>query len=190
MTNVIDLETILRNNPDLDALLDRFAEIALPDAWIVAGSLAQTVWNHRFGLAAKHGIGDIDLVYFDPDLTEATEEAHAQRLPALFPELSAWLDVKNQARVHQWYGEKFGRPLTPYTSTPNAIATYPTTATSVGIRRLDGQTEICAPFGLADLFAGIVRPNKALVTETVYAAKATRWRAAWPGLTIIPWDAA
>lgn len=34
MTNVLDLETILRNNPDLAVLLDRFAEIALPDAWL------------------------------------------------------------------------------------------------------------------------------------------------------------
>ena len=189
MTNVADLESILRNNPDLAALLDRFAEIALPDVWIVAGCIAQTVWNHRFGLAAGHGIGDIDLVYFDPDLSETTEEAHAQRLRAQFPALTTWLDVKNQARVHQWYSDKFGRPLTPDRSTPDAIATYPTTATSVGIRRHAGQTEICAPFGLQDLFAGIVRPNKVLVTETVYAAKATRWRAVWPGLTIIPWTA-
>ena len=40
MTNVNDLESILRNNPDLAALLDRFAEIALPDARIVADSIA------------------------------------------------------------------------------------------------------------------------------------------------------
>lgn len=178
---------LLRRNPDLATLLDRFAEIALPDAWIVAGSLAQTFWNHRFGLAPTHGIGDIDLVYFDPDLSETAEEAHAKRLRALFPKLTAWLDVKNQARVHHWYENKFARPLTPYTSTPAAIATYPTTATSIGVRTAHGLMEICAPHGLEDLMAGIVRPNKTLVTETVYAAKAERWRATWPGLTIIPW---
>lgn len=183
-----DLAATLRTNPDLATLLDRFAEIALPDAWLVAGAIAQTVWNHRFALPPSHGIGDIDLVYFDPDLSETTEETHATRLRALFPTLSAWLDVKNQARVHQWYEEKFARPLAPYQTTPAAIATYPTTATSLGVR-MNGQTlEICAPYGLDDLMAGIVRPNRTLVTETVYAAKAARWRTAWPGLTILPWE--
>ena len=48
---------------------------------------------------------------------------------------------------------------------------------------------IVAPFGLDDLFALVVRPNKALVTQAVYEAKAARWRQHWPGLTIIPWNA-
>ena len=57
-----DLEAVLRGNPWLAALLDRFDSIALPDCWIVAGALAQTVWNHRFGLPPTTGIADIDIV--------------------------------------------------------------------------------------------------------------------------------
>ena len=185
-----DLEAVLRTNPDLATLLDRFAELALPEAWIVAGCLAQTVWNQLFALPPGHGIADIDLVYFDPDLSEATEAAHEARLHDLFPAVSARLDVKNQARVHQWYETKFGRPLAPYNSVPQAIATYPTTATSVGVRISNGNLEFCAPFGLADLLGAIVRPNRALVTEAVYNAKTTRWRDLWPGLDIIPWQQA
>lgn len=180
MTN---LEPILRSNPHLATLLDNFASLALPEPWIVAGALAQTVWNHRYALPPTHGIADIDLVYFDPDLSEATEAAHQSRLantPIRF-------DVKNQARVHQWYEAKFGRPLAPYRSVPEAIATYPTTATAIGVRMQNGTMELCAPFGTADLFAGIVRPNKALVTEAAYTAKAARWRRLWPELQILPW---
>ena len=51
----------------------------------------------------------------------------------------------------------------------------------------NGKMELCAPFGTADLFAGIVRPNKALVTEQAYTAKAARWRRLWPELRILPW---
>lgn len=102
--------------------------------------------------------------------------------------MSARLDVKNQARVHQWYEAKFGRPLAAYTSAPAAIATYPTTATCIGIRPGAEGLEITAPFGLADLWAGIVRPNKTLVTEDIYRAKAARWRALWPHLAIRPWN--
>ncbi len=178
-----DLEPILRSNPHLATLLDNFASLTLPEPWLVAGALAQTVWNHRYALPPTHGIADIDIVYFDPDLSEATEAAHQSRLthPAIR------LDVKNQARVHQWYEAKFGRPLAPYPSVPAAIATYPTTATAIGVRMKSGTMELCAPFGTDDLLAGIVRPNKAVVTEAAYTAKAARWRRLWPKLQILPW---
>lgn len=181
------LEAVLRSNPDLATLLDRFAAIALPEAWLVAGALVQTVWNHRFALPPTHGIADIDLVYFDPDLSEETEAAHQARLRALFPLLTARLDLKNQARVHQWYAAKFGKPLAPYRSVPDAIATYPTTATALGVRMHQGRMELCAPFGTHDLLGGTVRPNKVLVTREVYEKKAARWRRLWPELAILAW---
>jgi len=182
-----DLETILCGNPWLAALLDRFDSIALPDAWIVAGAVVQTVWNHRFGLLPTTGIADIDIVYFDPDLSADAETAHAERLRVAFADLPVWLDVKNQARVHLWYQARFGVALAPYPSTAAAIATYPTTATAIGVRRVAGRFDICAPFGTDDLFAGVVRPNRALVTEDIYRKKAARWAAIWP-LTIRAWD--
>jgi hypothetical protein len=187
LTAAAELQAVLRTNPDLATLLDRFAELDLPEAWIVAGCLAQTVWNHRYALPPGHGIADIDIVYFDPDLSDAAEAANEARLRRIFPTLAARVDAKNQARVHQWYEAKFGRPLAPYVSVPQAIATYPTTATSIGIRIANGAPEICAPYGLADLSAGIVRPNRTLVTEAVYNAKTSRWRGLWPGLEIVPW---
>lgn len=183
MPDAARLEIIARTNPDLAALLDDFAAIALPDAWIVAGALAQTVWNAHFALPPTHGIADIDIVYFDPDLSEAREAAHQARLRARFPNLAARLDVKNQARVHHWYEARFARPLAPYRSVPDAIATYPTTATCLGLR----PGAICAPYGTEDLWSAIVRPNKVLVTEAVYAQKTARWRRLWPGLEILPW---
>ena len=182
-----DLEPILRTNPWVAALLDRFDTIALPDCWIVAGALVQTVWNHRFGMPPTTGIADIDIVYFDPDLSAEAETAHAERLRLAFADLPVWLDVKNQARVHLWYEARFGVALAPYPSTAAAIATYPTTATATGVRMATRQFETCAPFGLDDLFAGVVRPNRVLVTEDVYAAIASRWAAIWP-VTVHPWN--
>ena len=38
-------------NPHNAALLERLPFLGLPDAWLVAGSLFQTVWNLRSGLA-------------------------------------------------------------------------------------------------------------------------------------------
>lgn len=96
--------------------------------------------------------------------------------------------MKNQARVHIWYEDKFGYSIKPYTSTDEAITTFPTTATAVGIRPLDNRLALCAPYGLSDLLAPVVRVNKKQVTREIYEKKIARWRQLWPDLEIIPWD--
>src|ERR1700691_1657431 len=79
-----ELQSLLSRNPVIAELLARFEEIALPDAWLGGGCLAQTVWNAAAGNDPCHGIRDIDLIYHDPaDLSEATEHAHEQRLRAM-----------------------------------------------------------------------------------------------------------
>src|SRR5262249_32153534 len=89
------LEAALVQTPRLGALPDRFGAIGLPDAWLVAGCLAQTVWNLAAGRPADAGIKDVDLIYFDPgDLSAATEAAHERRLRERFPHAVAALDVK------------------------------------------------------------------------------------------------
>ncbi|WP_234822739.1 nucleotidyltransferase family protein [Ensifer adhaerens] len=195
----MELQAIIRKSPLLTAVLDHWNHVALPDAWLAAGAIAQTVWNHAFAMPPTHGIGDIDIVYFDgDDLSEEAEAGHAVRIGSLFAALPVRIDVKNEARVHLWYEEKFGRPIRPYASTPAAIATFPTTATAIGIRPShDGPEvcgpetcglEICAPFGLADLLSLVVRANKSQITREIFERKVNRWRALWPGLTIERWD--
>ena len=116
-----------------------------------------------FGLPATHGISDIDLVYFDgDDLSQGAEASHAARIGALFADLGLWVDVKNEARVHLWYAEKFGNTLAPYVSTEDAITTFPTTATAVGVQPRAN--------GLACLLAlrpvGSAWPDRAAQQET------------------------
>lgn len=76
----------------------------------------------------------------------------------------------------------------PYTSAMQAIATFPTTATSIGVRPGAEGLALHAPFGTADLFGAIVRPNKAQITRAIYEAKVLRWLAMWPRLKIIEWE--
>ena len=184
------LASIVRESALLGEIIGRWDEVGLPDGWLVAGAVAQTVWNRLFGLPGVHGIADIDLIYFDAsDLSPETEADHAARIAAAFRHLPVGLDVKNQARVHLWYEARFGYPIEPYRSARSAIATFPTTATAVGIRPGTEGLELAAPFGLADLLGGIVRPNKTQITREIYAAKVARWLECWPSLTIVDWDA-
>lgn len=183
------LEAQLRENSWLWEILRRFDGIGLPDCWLVAGCLAQSVWNLAGGHPAGFGIKDADLVYFDAaDLSAQSEAAHEERLRAAFGDLPVTLDVKNEARVHLWYERVFGYSISPYRSTADAIASFPTTATALGVRRKDGIFECCAPFGLDDLFALRVRPNKRQITPAIYAGKLERWRPLWPHVTFLAWE--
>ncbi|TBY61832.1 nucleotidyltransferase family protein [Rhizobium leguminosarum bv. viciae] len=135
-----------------------------------------------------HGINDIDIVYFDSnDLSENAEAEHAARVRRAFSDLPVWIDVKNEARVHLWYEAKFGYPINRYISTTDAIATFPTTATAVGLCPRNGSLELCAPFGLSDLLDGVVRPNKRQIRREIYEQKASRWVKLWPKLSVVDW---
>jgi hypothetical protein len=183
------LRQVLSGSPIVAPVIDRWPDIGLPDCWLAAGCLAQTVWNDAFGLPARHGISDIDLVYFDGgDLSAGTEAGHAARIRALFAELGLWVDVKNEARVHLWYAEKFGTALAPYVSTEDAITTFPTTATAVGVQPDANGLRIFSPYGLSDLLGGVVRPNKKQITRPIYEAKVKKWLALWPRLRVVDWD--
>jgi hypothetical protein len=183
------LTSALASSPLLAPVLHRWTDIRLPNGWLAAGAVAQTVWNvaHRFPPEAN--IRDIDLIYFDADdLSAEAEAGNESRIRGLFADLYVAVDVKNEARVHLWYPAKFGYSIAPYRSAEEAVATFPTTSTAVGVRPYGPQLDICAPFGLDDLFGLVVRPNKAQITRAIYEAKVARWRLHWPDLKICDWD--
>jgi hypothetical protein len=100
------------------------------------------------------------------------------------------VQIRNQARVHLWYEEKFGTPCPPHQSTEAAIDTYEATAACLGVRtEPSGRWRVYAPHGLSDVFNLVVRPNPVLAPPGVYRAKTERWRRQWPALTVLPWPA-
>ena len=188
MNDTERLQTIILASPLLRPILDDWEKVALADGWLAGGSIAQTVWNSVFGFPPLHGISDVDIAYFDPaDLSEAAEAQHTARIHDALA-LPVRIDVKNEARVHLWYAAKYGYAIPPYTSATNAIATFPTTATAVGIQPGAERLTLHAPYGLTDLLGAIVRPNKTQITRDIYEAKTARWKATWPDLAVIGWD--
>jgi hypothetical protein len=179
---------ILESNPVTETLLRDMRLLRLDHCYIGAGCVAQTIWNHASGMPLNYGITDIDLVYFDADLSPDKENSLIEDARRLFGHLPIRLDVKNQARVHLWYERHFGYPIRPYASLEDAINSWPTTATAIGVRRDEhGVWRIYAPYGLNDLFGLIVRPNKVQITQEIYEKKTNRWASLWPRLKILPW---
>ncbi len=180
---------VLLRNQTLAEVLTRAAVLALPGWYLVAGCLYQTVWNVVTDRPAQAGILDYDLAYYDAsDLSWAGEDAVIQAGSRLFGDLPAPVQIRNQARVHLWYAQKFGAPCPPHDSTESAIDTFEATTACLGVRLEPGDRwRVYAPHGLGDVFNLVVRPNPVLAPRHVYQAKTTRWQREWPSLSVLPW---
>lgn len=176
----------LLRNPNNAAILAALPALQLPDAWLVAGCLFQTVWNLRDGREPTEDIKDYDLFYFDAaDLSAAAEQAVQQRVDAALGHLGVPIEAKNQARVHTWYEDWFGHPYEALQSSRDGIARFLVPCTCVGVRpAAAGGIEVCAPHGLDELYAGLLRPNPLLDHRTLFQAKAASYQARWPGLRV------
>ena len=182
LTEILGLNKVLYN------VIEKAVETGLSNYYIGAGCITQTVWNYQMGLDLINGISDIDFVYYDDsDLSFEAENAVIERITSIMERCPIKLDIKNQARVHLWYKERFGYDIKPYKSVEEAINTWPATATSVGVRLEKDRLKVYAPFGLNDLFGMIVRANKSQITEKIYIDKVDKWSKKWSALTIIPW---
>jgi len=173
-------------NPFNAAILDEIHRLALPDAWLVAGCLVQTVWNVLTGRPIDHGIADYDVFYFDSDTSWEAEDAVIRKLHAQLAHLGPKVEIRNQARVHLWYPGKHGLPYPPLMRATDGIDRFLTENTQVGIHPAGGDFDIYAPHGFDDIAKLIVRPNRAPnFSAANYAAKAARWKTLWPEITVI-----
>jgi uncharacterized protein len=177
-------------NPVHEIIAEELARLALPDAWIVAGCLVQTVWNVQTARAVDHGIADYDIFYFDPDTSWQAEDAVIRKLQGRFAGTSARVEVRNQARVHLWYPQKHRLPYPALHCSSQGIDRFLTKNTQVGIRRTQSGHEVYAPNGFDDIARMIVRPNHGPnFSAANYEAKAGRWKKLWPEITVLPADA-
>ena len=164
-------------------------DVDAPDWLIAAGAIRDAVWDDLHGRPLTTPPRDLDLGFFDPD--DLTPERDAEVEAALrrrAPDLP-W-DAKNQAAVHLWYPDRFGIEVEPFGATAEAIATFPETASCVGVRLLpDDEILVVAPHGLDDLFACVCRHNPTRVPADYYAGRVAEkaWGTRWPKLRYAPY---
>ncbi|MFF1925135.1 nucleotidyltransferase family protein [Streptomyces sp. NPDC058221] len=183
------LKAALSRNDVLLEVLHRTATLELPGWYLTAGCLFQTVWNVTTNRDPTQGIKDYDVFYFDDgDLSWEAEDAAIRAGREAFSGLAAEVEIRNEARVHLWYEQKFGAPCAPHTSAESAIDCFAATTCCLGVRLgADGGWRVYAPHGLSDVFNLVVRPNPVLAPREVYETKAARWLRQWPELTVLNW---
>ena len=183
-------EAILRADLGLMTLLARLRAISLPEWRLIAGCLYQTVWNVLTGRPRGTGIRDYDLIYFDgSDLSWMAEDTVIRAVAAATRGCVGPVEARNQARVHLWFERRSGAPYPRLTSADEALSRYASVVHAIGVRlEHDDRFDVAAPFGLDDLFAMVIRPNRALDNAASHIEKARRAKAIWPELVVLPWD--
>lgn len=181
-------------NPINRTILERLPSLGLGDLWLVAGCLFQTLWNLRDGRPPMSDIRDYDLFYFDDsDLSWEAEDRAIRRCAALFADLGVTVELRNQARVHLWYERRFGQPCPRLLSSRHGIERFPVAGTCIGLRPAasasgaagsSSSLELFAPYGLGDMFDGVLRPNPDCYAPALFRRKAESYRQRWPWLIL------
>jgi hypothetical protein len=180
------VEAVLRNRAN-QVILERLPEFGLADAWLVSGSVFQTVWNVLTGRAPNYGIKDYDIFYFDEDTSWEAEDAIIHRIAAATSDIGVSVEPRNQARVHLWYSDKFGVAYSPLQRATEGIDRFLMLVAQVGIRPAERGYEIYAPNGLDDVSTLTIRPNRCPnFRADLYETKAAAWKARWSEVTILP----
>lgn len=183
--------SILKRNKELMSILTYVEKLKLPNFYISAGSIFQTVWNYYDNKPLNYGIKDIDIIYFNKkDLSVDTDLMYYRKVKE-FADKQKYnyeIDVSNEARMHIMHKEKYNNIIEPYISSEDAINKWIATVHSIGITKINDEIKIYAPYGLSDIFSRTIRPIKHKDnSKELYDKKVNSWKERFDNLNIIEW---
>ena len=111
--------SILKKNQSLMKVLDYIDTLQIPDYYIAAGSIYQTIWNGLDHRDLNYGIKDIDVIYDNSnDLSVETDLKLYEKITEFVTkeQIPYTIDVSNEARMHIRKKELVGREIPPYKS--------------------------------------------------------------------------
>jgi uncharacterized protein len=156
----------------------------LPQWFVGAGFIRNTVWDILSGIEPSFEFNDIDLAYYDDD--NKSEDTDRKIANELHSKLATNWEVVNQAYAHAY------NSVDPYTSAMDGLAHWTETATCVGATLdIAGKVVILAPWGLDDLLSMTARITPIYsgkqYFENLYKERiATKnWQTRWPNLKVI-----
>lgn len=182
---------ILKENKKLMDVLDYIETLNLPNFYIAAGSVFQTIWNFYDKKDLNYNIKDIDVIYYnDKDLSIDTDIKYYSLINDFCKNkgYKYEIDVSNEARMHLWKKEKFNIDVEPYKCSEDAIDKWIATVHAIGITKRHDELKIYAPYGLSDIFSKTIRPIKHKYnTKEIYDKKAMSWNERFDNLNIVEW---
>ena len=182
---------IIKMNKELMKILNYIEELKLPNFYIAAGSVFQTIWNYLDNKPLTNDIKDIDIIYYDNNnLTKEDEKKLEDKIIDHFNKLGMnyKFDVHNEARMHLWKKENENKNVDQYINSEDAIDKWIATVHAIGITKENNTIKVYAPYGLSDIFSKTIRPIKhSANSKELYDKKVKSWSSRFNNLTIIEW---
>lgn len=182
---------IIKMNKELMKILNYIEELKLPNFYIAAGSVFQTIWNYLDNKPLTNDIKDIDVIYYDSNnLTKEDEKKLEDKIIEHFNKLGMnyEFDVHNEARMHLWKKENENKNVDQYINSEDAIDKWIATVHAIGITKKNNTIKVYAPYGLSDIFSKTVRPIKhKWNSKELYDKKVDSWSKRFKDLIIIEW---
>ena len=113
----MDIKALFLKDDELVGILKIIAALKLKDSWLAAGTLRNYIWNVLSGKPGLSDASDIDIVFFDPEVTYEKTQVIQKQLQASYPYYQ-W-EVKNQVFMHQ-----HSPHTAPYQNARDAISKY------------------------------------------------------------------
>lgn len=180
----LQFRALVLENPFNEELLGRLASMGLSECHLTAGCLFQTVWNQISGRDPAWGIKDYDIFYFDDQgLSWDAEDRVIRWVAEETADMPIKVEIKNQARVHLWYRERFGGHYPHLKSARAGIDHYLISCTCIGINAQTGQ--LYAPYGFHELISGKLAMNPLNPRPELFRQKAVSYQQRWPWLQIV-----
>ena len=155
--------SILEQNTELMDILDYVYKLELPNYYIAAGSIFQTIWNYYDKKPLNYGIRDIDIIYYNKNDISVDTDIHYYNLIKDYCARKGYnyeIDVSNEARMHLWQKEKLNMDVPQYINSEDAINNWIATIHAIGITKENDNIRIYAPYGLSDIYSRTIRPIK------------------------------
>ena len=183
LKNETEILDSFRENPDMMAILTIIRDLELKDSWLAAGSIRNFIWNLLSDKPAFDRETDVDVIFFDPEVSYEETLAIEDKLREDFPQYQ-W-ELKNQAYMHQH------SPHTePYVNSCDAMSKYPERCTAIGLRlQVDATLELFAPYGLEEILNFQVSPTPHFLENDdrmkLYQQRLSKknWQVKWKNLT-------
>jgi len=184
LTTEQDIIDYVKNDEFMMDALRTAKSANLPNWYIGAGFIRNTVWDIQHSFKVNHDHNDLDLGYFDDkNISEKNDEKLSKMLSN---GSSVKWEVVNQAYAHKYNN------VPPYKSAIDGLAHWVETATSVALTLDDGENvKLIAPWGVDDLLNLKLRlvpyHQKDKYYKEIFLERINNkhWLERWPKLKII-----
>lgn len=178
------VKKLVKEQPDFMRLLKIIDDLSLQDAWIVAGTVRNYLWNVLSKSNELDVTTDIDVAFYDKDIPYEKNQEIQDELMKKHPDFN-W-EVKNQVYMHIHNSN-----TSVYKSSRDAVYQYPEKCTSIALRINKGEIDVFCPYGLEDIEHFVVSPTPYIMNDRerikLYneRQKMKKWDEKYPRLSIL-----